>query len=655
MRRTPLRIVAPGGRAAEARYAARTTGPLLAKLEEYFGIPHPYPKLDSVAIPQTVGFGAMENTGLITYVERLILLEEGRTSEDERRDYEDVAAHEMAHQWFGNLVTMVWWDDIWLNEGFASWMGDKILDQVHPDWGVALANVARRSRAIDADSLVSARQVRQPIEDEGDVYDAFDGITYAKGASLLEAFERWMGEETFRRGVQTYLRRHAYGNATSADFLAALSAAGGPEIAPAFASFLDQPGVPLVRVGLECGDGKPALRLAQERFLPLGSPGGGEQSWRIPVRVRYDAGGRSTEARILLAEKTGRLALPGAAACPGWVVANDGGTGYYVSAYEGDLLRPLLAGEVELSRPEELSVLRDARNLTRSGDLPIGELLAALPRFAASEEREVVEAAKAAAEGLDEAVPDTLRANYQRFVRRLFGARARALGFRAGARRERRPRPVAPGAPRPRGAAGRRLGAAGRGGDARPALAGRPQGGGSRGLRRGPRAGGSGRRRRPLRPLPGRRQAGARPPRAAPSARGAGLLPGAGAGRPRAGRRPVGRFRHPRDLAHLPGDRRDRRRARSSSGAGCRRTSRPCARRSRSSCAPSCRNSQANSATAGTRDEVEAFFSARRVSTARLGAQPRPGARADRPLRRAARGPGREPGAVPGEPVAEVN
>ncbi len=428
--KTPLRIVAPGGRAAEAGHAARTTGPLLARLEEYFGIPHPYPKLDSIAIPQTVGFGAMENTGLITYVERLILLKEGRTSEDERRDYEDVAAHELAHQWFGNLVTMKWWDDIWLNEGFASWMGDKILGQVHPDWGIALANVARRSRAIDADSLISARQVRQPIEDQGDVYDAFDGITYAKGASLLEAFESWMGEETFRRGVQGYLRRHAHGNATSADFLAALSATGGADVAPAFATFLDQPGVPLVRVRLECGEGAPALRLTQQRFLPLGSAGGGEQAWRIPVRVRYDAGGRAAEARILLAEKTGLLPLPGGPACPAWVVANDRGTGYYLSAYEGDLLRPLLAGEVELSRPEELSVLRDARNLTRGGDLPIGELLTALPRFAASEEREIVEAAKAAAEGLDEMVPDALRTNYQRYVRRLFGPRARALGFR---------------------------------------------------------------------------------------------------------------------------------------------------------------------------------------------------------------------------------
>jgi aminopeptidase N len=230
-RKTPLRIVAPKGRGAEAAYAVEVTGEILSRLETYFGIPYPYEKLDSLAIPQTVGFGAMENVGLITYVDRRLLIRPDMATEEQRRGYASTGAHEIAHQWFGDLVTMQWWNDLWLNEGFATWMANRTLEDWKPEWGGALAKVERRADVMGTDRLVSARRVRQPIENEGDIRTAFDGITYQKGASLLAMYEEWMGREAFRRGIQRYLKAHAFGNATSSDFLGALAEEGGKEVA----------------------------------------------------------------------------------------------------------------------------------------------------------------------------------------------------------------------------------------------------------------------------------------------------------------------------------------------------------------------------------------------------------------------------------------
>jgi alanyl aminopeptidase len=428
--KTPVRIIVPKGKAAEAAWAAEVTGEILGRLETYFGIPYPYGKLDNLVIPQTVGFGAMENPGLVTYAERSILQKPGQSTEERRRGYAGTCAHELAHQWFGDLVTTAWWDDIWLNEGFATWMGSKIIEQWKPEWGGAVGKVERRSQAMAADSLVSARRVRQPIASEGDILNAFDGITYGKGGALLSQFEAWMGEETFRRGVRAYLQKHAHGNATSADFLAALSVAGGAEIGPAFASFLDQPGAPVLSVELRCATGQaPSLALAQRRYFPLGSPGGEAQQWQIPVRVRYAVGGSEQAARLLMTTPTATLPLA-AGACPDRLLANDGGLGYYLAAYQGGGFGKLLAGGAEhLTLPEQEGLLRDASALARSGDLPVAELLAALPSFVGSASRDIVESAIQIVNGLRDMVGESQQARYAAYVQALFGARTRELGF----------------------------------------------------------------------------------------------------------------------------------------------------------------------------------------------------------------------------------
>ncbi|HEY3350707.1 MAG TPA: M1 family metallopeptidase [Thermoanaerobaculia bacterium] len=429
--RTAIRMIVPKGRAADARWAAESTGPILEVLENYFGIPYPYEKLDHLVIPQTVGFGAMENAGLVTYSSGLLLAKPADETIRFRRAYASVCAHETAHQWFGDYVTTAWWDDIWLNEAFATWMGSKIVDRWKPAWSWAVQRAGSRTGAMDQDSLVTARRVRQPIAGNDDIVSAFDGITYQKGAAVIAMFEGWVGEEGFRKGIQHYLKAHAWGAATADDFVAAIAeAAGNREVAPAFRSFLDQPGVPLVTAELQCAaGGAPKLALSQKRFLPTGSTGSTRETWRVPVCARTGDPGAATTC-TLLTEATGSLSLPGA--CPARVLAN-AGDGYYRVLYKGSLLGKVLAdGGRHLTASERISTLADVAALARSGDVPMAAALALVPAFANDPDRPVVESVqRIAAAPRDLLVTDEMRPRYRRFVSDAFGARARALGWAA--------------------------------------------------------------------------------------------------------------------------------------------------------------------------------------------------------------------------------
>ncbi len=337
----PLRIITPRGKAAEARYAAAVTGRIVELLESYTGIPYPFEKLDSISVP--LFFGAMENPGLVTYGQSIILAKPDEETVSFKRDYAEIAAHELAHMWFGDLVTTDWWNDIWLNEAFATWMEPKVLGGFRPEWHAEISEAQQNVAVMGQDSLVSARKIRQPIESQNDIANAFDGITYNKGAAVIQMFENWIGPEKFRKGVQRYLQRHAYSNATAADFLAAISEAAGFDVSPAFSTFLDQAGVPLVSAELKCGQGaQPALELTQKRFLPLGSKGSAQQTWRIPVCFEYGDGGDTRQQCAVLDGVRAELKLAEAKSCPSWVVLNAGEKGYYRTLYRGDLLNRVL-------------------------------------------------------------------------------------------------------------------------------------------------------------------------------------------------------------------------------------------------------------------------------------------------------------------------
>jgi alanyl aminopeptidase len=371
----------------------------------------------------------MENAGLITYGTSTILGKPGERNIGLERGYLSIAAHELGHMWFGDLVTTRWWDDIWLNEAFATWISAKIVDEMHPEWQTEAGRVQSRNGVMRGDALASARRIRQPIESRHDIVNAFDGITYQKGAAVIGMFESFFGPERFRDGVRTYLKRHADGNASVHDFLSDVEGkTSEPILAAGFATFLDQPGYPLVSASLDCKKGQPPRALlSQKRYRAAGAASMPDQSWLVPVCVRYP-GGR--ECR-LLGDTAAELPLTEARNCPAWLLPNAGGVGYYRTAYQGDLLRKVLGdGGKALTVPERLSVMGDVSALVASGSLLMGKALELAPVLAQDPNRHMVSATAGMIGSLsDNYVPDELRANYKRFVQKTFGARARALGW----------------------------------------------------------------------------------------------------------------------------------------------------------------------------------------------------------------------------------
>ncbi|PZN94932.1 MAG: peptidase M1 [Alphaproteobacteria bacterium] len=320
VRKTPLefRVIATKGQAPRMQITARETPRLLALLEDYFGSPYPYEKLDALASP--IQGGAMENAGLIIYSDSLILLDDDAPP-SQLRGFGEVSAHEMAHQWFGDLVTPTWWTDIWLNESFASWMGNKVGDLWRGDLGIGVSEVAGAFDAMDTDSLGRGRPMRQTIDRNDQIGSSFDSITYQKGAQVVSMFEAFVGPEKFRAGVQLHMRRHAHGNATAEDFFASVGeAAGDPRLVPALRTFTDQTGVPVVTVE----DRPDGIRLRQSRYVPIGvATDRMLRTWSIPMCLSRGEGRTCT-----LLDKT-EATLPPLVGTAAALMPNAGGAGYY--------------------------------------------------------------------------------------------------------------------------------------------------------------------------------------------------------------------------------------------------------------------------------------------------------------------------------------
>ncbi|QDE93603.1 peptidase M1 [Myxococcus xanthus] len=428
-KKVKTRIITPRGRTAEGTYAAQVTPEILAALEDYFGIPYPYEKLDVLAVPLLRG--AMEHPGLVTFSSRLILAKPEEDSLGRQRAFSDTQVHELAHQWFGNLVTMQWWDDLWLNEAFASWMTPRIVETWRPAWDASVERVHDRARALDADSLLSARRIRQPIESANDIHNAFDGITYGKGSAVLSMTEEWLGREVFQRGIQRYFRKHAGGNATANDFLDAVSAESGKDVKGMLGTFLDQSGAPLVTASLACGADGAKVVLTQQRYLRLGAASPGPQTWKVPVCVEYAAGGKEARTCTLLEGERAEVALSEAKTCPDWVFPNAEGAGYFRVQLDGDAAAKLAkSGMKRLSRTEQVTFLTDVRALALAGTIPAAEALALTGRLANEPDRVVTLASLDLLELVSSRLlPDEKLNDRARFLRETYGPRARQLGF----------------------------------------------------------------------------------------------------------------------------------------------------------------------------------------------------------------------------------
>jgi len=382
----PARVVTTKGQSSLAGQAVAMTPPILAALEKYFGSRHPYEKLDLIAVPE-YWYGAMENPGAITFVDRLLLLDPKNVDDDARERLAVTTAHEIAHMWFGDLVTMAWWDDLWLNESFASWMEDKITAEVYPEFNSVVGQVKSAQGVMGLDSLLTTRAMRQPVLSMDSLLQSADALAYSKGSAVLHMVENWIGPPAFRSGVLAYLKAHADANATADDLWSALGKASRKDVKAALSSFLDQPGVPLVTVEPLPGG---RAKLKQSRFLNAGATAPHAQLWRIPVTLRYPEGSGTKTQRLLLT-KPEQVVILETKTTPVWIHPNADESGYYRWSVPSEVFTRLAADAGKmLDTRERVGFLGNASALLNAGQLRGEDYVKVLEAFASDPDPEVV-------------------------------------------------------------------------------------------------------------------------------------------------------------------------------------------------------------------------------------------------------------------------
>jgi aminopeptidase N/puromycin-sensitive aminopeptidase len=364
----PIRACSTPDKVGMTKFAVESAEYILPYYNKYFGIKYPMPKLDMVALPDFEA-GAMENFGCITYRETDLLVDAKNGAIPAKKRVAIVVAHEMAHQWFGDMVTMQWWDNLWLNEGFASWMESKPLAKWKPEWSYPQDDASDLDRTLNLDSQATTRTIRAKAETPDEINEMFDGIAYGKAGAVLGMVENYLGEEVFRQGVHNYLAAHLYGNATAEDFWNAQTENSHKPVDKMMQSFVTQPGVPLLAFSQENSS---AVPLAQSRFFlatPTVKPAA--QAWTVPVCLKTSA---KSICRVVTPEEN---SLPVSSTDKGpFFYANAAAKGYYRTLYTSDQLKAITAhAETALSAPERIGLLGDQWALVRSGNAKIGDYL----------------------------------------------------------------------------------------------------------------------------------------------------------------------------------------------------------------------------------------------------------------------------------------
>ena len=394
----PIRACATPDKVEQGRFAVSAAEFVLHYYDTYFGIKYPMPKLDMIAIPDFEA-GAMENFGAITYRETDLLIDEKIASVGEKSEVASVVAHEMAHQWFGDMVTMQWWDNIWLNEGFATWMANKPTAAWHPEWQVPQQVAARLDQTLNLDAARTTRTIRATADTPQQINEMFDGISYGKAGAVLGMVENYLGEETFRQGVHNYLAAHLYANATAEDFWNAQTANSHKPVDKIMGSLVTQPGVPGLTFG-EPAEGK--VKIAQQRFfLSPSAKGEGSQTWTIPVC--FKAGGGNGVCEVLSSPEQ-QLTVPQA----GFLFANAAGKGYYRSTYPADVYEKLVANvETGLTAEERITLIGDQWVQVRANKAPVGSYLDLMAAVKDDNSGTVMDTATGALEAVEQRIAST--------------------------------------------------------------------------------------------------------------------------------------------------------------------------------------------------------------------------------------------------------
>ncbi|WP_231758686.1 M1 family metallopeptidase [Microbulbifer elongatus] len=422
----PLRGFARKGRGKDMAYVLDKTPEMLRIFEEQLQRPYPFRKLDIIAAPQWPS-GATELSAAITYREQRILVEGDEPAPGLRLALLGVHAHEIAHMWFGNLVTPPWWDDLWLKEGFATWGTPLALTIMEPDGGHDLNAAVRAISAMKLDSLASTRAIREPITDNNNIRNAYDAITYSKSLGVIHMVDEYFGADTFRPALGRYIETFADGVADSPDFYQVIGdETESPQLNETFRTFVEQKGVPLLSLTVNCNtQGQATVIVQQQRYKPLGSPiAETGQQWSIPFCMRTDSGVAQCE---FLSDRQQEIAVSGGT-CPKWVMPNVNGSGYYRFTMEEKYWQSLLDEFDNLNPTERLSLIDSAFAAFESGNLQPGTLLEVVRLSATSDKRQVVEAPLGyLAKYSDHYVDDANATNWQGFLKKLYGAKVQQL------------------------------------------------------------------------------------------------------------------------------------------------------------------------------------------------------------------------------------
>lgn len=418
----PLRIVAPIGKLHLTDFAMECGAFCLDYLSKYYGIPYPGDKVDMVAIPD-FAFGAMENLGCITYRETALLVDETTATSAELLRVLDVIAHELAHMWFGDLVTMKWWNGIWLNEAFATFMEMKATDARRPDWKRWLAfGAVERPWAFNVDNLASTRPVEFEVKSPEEANAMFDALTYGKGSAVLRMLEQYLGEGPFRNGVGNYLRTHEYANTETDDLWEALDEASGEPVGEIMDTWILQGGYPQLEVTPTDG----GVAIDQRRFLIVPDESD-HTEWKVPVQVRGMASGRLFLKKFILDGPSMTLPVDGDLE---WVIANEGGHGFYRTWYDDSLYGALLDDVASLEPLERYTLVDDAWAFVESGQATAASFIRVASAFEHETEQAIWSALLSGAGGISHhLIDDETRPRFQSWVSNLVGTRAEALGW----------------------------------------------------------------------------------------------------------------------------------------------------------------------------------------------------------------------------------
>jgi puromycin-sensitive aminopeptidase len=422
---TPIRLWHAPGKAHLGAFGLEAAAEALARLEAYFDIPYPYDKLDLVAVPDFEA-GAMENAGAVFFRETLLLLDPATVSLPERKRAAEVIAHELAHMWYGDLVTMAWWDDLWLNEAFATWMAYRVVNDWKPEWRMWQGFEHDRAGALGLDGLASTHPIYAPVRSVAEATENFDLITYEKGAAVVRMMEHYLGADTFRDGVRRYMRRHREGNAVAADLWRALGEASGADVARLAQSWIGQAGFPLVTLAR---NGR-ALRVRQERFFadPRVAAAKRRQRWPVPLVVRLAGGERVTRALVQKASDT--VALP--APAPAWCFGNADAGGFYRVRHDPATEAALRGALDELGAVERLALVGDQWALVRADRGTVETFLDLADALAGEPDHDVIDGVVAALGTLDDQVVEPgseARVALRSWIARRFGPALNALGW----------------------------------------------------------------------------------------------------------------------------------------------------------------------------------------------------------------------------------